>query len=137
MYADDNQMYVKGRDHETVGSRMKTHGQQALLWSTNNCLLANPDKFQSLNINPWKLDKDKSDKMLNINDLDIVNTELIKLLEVNIDDNLNFAKQISKLCTKARQKKVGVLSRLRNLIPSKAQLLLYKSFLLLYLTYCH
>ena len=75
--------------------------------------------------------------MLNINDLDIVNTELIKLLEVNIDDNLNFTKQISKLCTKARQKKVGVLSRLRNLIPSKAQLLLYKSFLLLYLTYCH
>lgn len=67
-----------------------------------------PDKFQSLNFNPWKLDKDKRDKMLNINDLDIANTELIKLLGVHIDDNLNFTEHISKLCTKASQK-VGVL----------------------------
>ena len=95
-----------------------------------------PDKFQSLNINPWKLDKDKRDKMLNINDLDIANTELIKLLGVHIDDNLNFTEHISKLCTKASQK-VGVLSCLQNLIPCKVKPLLYKSVILPYLTYCH
>ena len=78
MYADDHQIYAKGRDHETVGCRMKTQGQQALSWYSNNFLLANPDKFQSLNINPRKLDKDKGDKTLSINDLDIANTELIK-----------------------------------------------------------
>ena len=127
--ADDHQMYVKGRDHETVGCRMKTQRQQALSWySNNNFLLANPDKFQSLNINPRKLDKDKGDKTLRINDLDIANTELIKLLGVHIDENLNFTEHISKLCIKASQK-VGVLSRLRNLIPCKAKLLLYKSFI--------
>ena len=136
MYADDHQMYVKGWEHETVRRRMKTQGQQALPWYSNNFLLANPDKFQSLNINPRKLDKDKSDKTLSINDLDIANTELIKLLGVHIDENLNFTEHISKLCTKA-SKKVGVLSRLRNLIPCKAKLLLYKSFILPYLTYCH
>ena len=114
---------------------MKTHGQQALPWYTNNFLLANPDRFQSLNINPRKLDKDKSDKMLNINDLNIANQEII-LLGGHVDDNLNFTEHISKLCTKANQK-VGVLSRLRNLIPCKAKLLLYKSFILPYLTYCH
>lgn len=54
---------------------MKIHGQQALSWYTNNILLANPDKFQSLNINPWKLDKDKREKLLNINDLDIDSTK--------------------------------------------------------------
>ena len=83
-------MYVKGTDRETVRSRIKTHGQQALSWYTINFRLANPDKFQSLNINPWKLDKDKSDRMLNINNLDIANTELIKLLGIHMDDNLNF-----------------------------------------------
>ena len=51
-----------------------------MVWYSNNFLLANPDKFQSLNINPRKLDKDKSDKTLSINDLDIANTELIKPL---------------------------------------------------------
>ena len=129
-------VYVKGRDHETVGSRIKIHGQQALSWYTNNFLLANPDKFQSLNINPWNLDKDKRDKMQNINDLDIANSELIKLFGVHIDDNLNFTEHIGKLCNKASQK-VGVLSLLRNLIPCKAKLLLHKSFILPYLTYCH
>ena len=93
-------------------------------------------KFQSLNINPRKLDKDKSDKTLSINDLDIANTELIKLLGVHIDENLNFTEHISKLCIKAGQK-VEVLSRLRNLIPCKAKLLLYKSFIVPYITYCH
>ena len=136
MYADDHQMYVKERDHETVGRRMKTRSQRALSWYSNNFLLANPDKFQSLNINPRKLDKDRSDKTLSINELDIANTELIKVLGVNIDENLNFTEHISKLCIKASQK-VGVLSRLRNLKPCKAKLLLYKSFILPYLTYCH
>ena len=136
MYADDHQMYVKGREHETVRCRMKTRGQQALSWYSNNFLLANPDKFQSLNINPRKLDNNKNDITLSTNDLDIANTELIKLLGVHIDENLNFTEHISKLCIKA-SKKVGVLSRLRNLIPCKAKLLLYKSFILPYLTYCH
>ena len=137
MYADDHQMYVKGRDHETVRFRMKTHSQQALSWYSNNFLLANPDTFQSLNIYPWKLDKSKSNKTLRINDLlDIANTELIKLLGVHINENLNFTEHISKLSITANQK-VGVLSRLRNLIPCKAKLPLYKSFILPYLTYCH
>ena len=60
MYADDHQMYVKGGEHEIVRCRMKTQGQQALSWYWNNFLLASPEKFQSLNINPRKLDKDKS-----------------------------------------------------------------------------
>ena len=81
MYADDHQMYVKGWEHETVRRRMKTQGQQALSWYSNNFLLANPDKT------------------LSINDLDIANTELIKLLGVYIDENLNFTEHISKLCT--------------------------------------
>jgi len=69
MYADDHQMYVKGRDHETVGRRMKIQGQQALLWYSNNFLLANPDKFQSQH-QSTKTDKDRSDKTLSINELD-------------------------------------------------------------------
>ena len=76
---------------------MKTHGQQALSWYWNNFLLANPDRFQSLNIYPWKLDKSKSNKTLRINDLDIANPEKIKLLGVHIAENINFTEHISKL----------------------------------------
>lgn len=129
-------MTTKCMSKEGIRSRMKIHGRQVLSWYTKNFLLAGPHKFHSLNISPLNLDEDKRDEMLNINDLVIANTELIKLLGVHIDDSLNFTEHISKLCTKASQK-VGVLSRLRNFIPCKAKLSLYKSFILPYLTYCH
>lgn len=95
MYADDHQIYVKGKDHETVGHSLKTNGNQALSWYSNNFLLANPDKFQFLNINPRKLDRDKSDTTVSIDGIDITKAELMKLLGVCIDDNLNFTEHIT------------------------------------------
>lgn len=95
MYADDHQIYVKGKDHETVGHSLETNGNQALSWYSNNFLLANPDKFQFLNINPRKLDRDKSDTTLSIDGIDITKAELMKLLGVCIDDNLNFTEHIT------------------------------------------
>ena len=63
-------------------------------------------------------------------------TEHIKLLGVYIDESLNLTKHISETCTKASQK-VGVLVRLRNLIPCQAKLLLYKTAIMPHLTYCY
>ena len=57
----------------------------------------------------------------------------IKLLGVQIDEKLNFTSHKGELCTKASQK-VGVLVRLRNLIPCNAKLSLYKSSVLPHLT---
>ena len=66
----------------------------------------------------------------------IESTADISPLGVNMDEHLLFSKHISELRMKASQR-VGVLSRLRKLIPSEAKLLLYKSSILPYLTYCH
>ena len=62
--------------------------------------------------------------------------EQLKLLGVYIDENLNFAGHISESCTIASQK-VGILVSLRNVIPSNAKLMLYKTSILPYLTYCN
>ena len=61
-------------------------------------------------------------------------TNDIKLLGVNIDEHLVFSKHISDICVKASQR-IGVLGRLRNLIPTEAKLLLYKTSIMPYLTY--
>ena len=133
---NDHQLYVTGKTYEEVESTLVTQGQQALLWYRNNLLLANPDKFQALKINPRNIDADKKDSVLTIADDEIMKTEQIKLLVVNIDDNLNFTQHISEICTKASQK-VRVLMRLRNLIPYQAKLILYKTAIMPHLTYCH
>ena len=136
LYADDHQLYVTGKTYEEVESTPETQGQQALLWYRNNILSANPDKFQSLTINPRNIDADKKGNVLTIANNEIMKTEQIKLLGVNIDENLNFTQHISEMSTKASQK-VGVLMRLCHLITCQAKLLLYKTAIMPHLTHCH
>ena len=102
-------------------------------WYRDNFLLANTEKFQCLTINPRNIDSDKQIEALQIEDQIITNTSQIRLVGVEIDDKLNFTSYISNICIKASQK-VGVLMRLRNLIPCKAKLMIYKSSILPHLT---
>lgn len=60
----------------------------------------------------------------------------IKLLGVTIDNKLNFSGHINITCKKANQR-IGVLMRLKNLVPTVAKLHLFKAMILPYLTYCH
>ena len=55
---------------------------------------------------------------------------------VTIDNKLNFNEHINDACNKASQR-VGVIMRLRNLILTTAKLVLFKSAIFPYLTYCH
>ena len=99
-------------------------------WYGDNFLLANTEKFQCLTINPRNIDSDKQTEALQIEDQIVTNTSQIKLLGVEIDDKRNFTSHISNICIKASPQKVGVLLRLRNLIPCKAKLIIYKSSIL-------
>lgn len=59
----------------------------------------------------------------------------MKLLGVNIDSVLNFSSHIRELCRKTSQQ-IGVLRRLKNLLPTHAKLQLFKPAILPHLTYC-
>ena len=128
MYADDYQLYVTGSDYNIASSRLQYQGKLAMSWYRDNFLHANTEKFQRLIINPRNNDSDKQTEALQIEDQIISNTSQIKLLGVEIDDKLTFTSHISNICIKASQ--VGVLLRLRNLIPCKAKLIIYKSSIL-------
>ena len=60
----------------------------------------------------------------------------LKLLGVTLDSKLNYSSHISDICKKAGSK-VGVLNRLKKLVPTYALLQLYKAGVLPNLTYCH
>ena len=73
---------------------------------------------------------------IRLNNHDISITDSLKLLGVTIDSKLNFSEHINMICKIAGQK-IGVLMRLRNLIPTNAKLMLFKTAILPHLTYCH
>ena len=73
---------------------------------------------------------------MSIQGSEIESTEKLSLLGVTIDNKLNFNHHINNVCKKASQR-IGVLMRLKNLIPTEAKLQLYKAAILPHLTYCH
>ena len=66
----------------------------------------------------------------------IKTSETLKLLRVIKDSRLNFSEHVNSACKKASQR-IAVLMWLRNLIPIKDKLQLYKAAVLPHLTYCH
>ena len=76
------------------------------------------------------------DFALRIDDHEIASSDSLKILGVTFDNTIDFSKHISDICIKCSQK-VGVIMRLRKLIPTTAKLQLYKSAILPHLTYCH
>ena len=73
---------------------------------------------------------------ITVNGKDIMESDNLELLGVTIDCGLNFNLHISNVCKKASQR-IGVIMRLRNLIPTEAKLHLFKAAILPHLTYCH
>ena len=63
----------------------------------------------------------------------IEQTQSIKILGVHIDEKLNFGPHISEICKRV-SKQIGVLNRLKNLIPTNAKLQLFKSAIILLFT---
>ena len=133
MYADDHQLYSSSGLTSEVEKTLTDQAQAAANWYNRNFLMVNKEKFQALIIKR----KGKENEIIDIkvDNENIEQTSLLKLLGVNIDKYLNFIDHIKHISTKANQK-VGVLSRLRNLIPEKAKLQLFKSSILPHLTYC-
>jgi len=66
---------------------------------------------------------------------EVKSSDYLKILGVTIDNKLTFSEHTCDICKKTSCK-VGVLLRLRNLIPWSAKLQLYKSNILPHLTYC-
>ena len=89
---------------------------------TRVLLKCNQDKFQAMSLGPRHKKKEMN---LNIKDINIKSSPAIDILGVAINDELNFTKHINNVCIKGARK-VGVLMRFKNLIPTEAKLRIKK-----------
>ena len=130
-FADDHQLYCSSVDPDQVMNIINSDGDLTSKWYGDNFLECNLSKYQAIVIHnnfnaPFKFE---------INNNGIYPKDNLKLLGITLDDRLSFSEHISCICTKV-SKLIGVLMRLRNLIPTTAKLCLYKSAILPHLTYC-
>ena len=99
-------------------------------WYKSNFLEGNYSKYQAMII---ARDIQQTELVINNSKIDI--TDAFKVLGVIIDKDLNFTEHMSQVCLKT-SKMIGVLRRLKNLIPINAKLRIYKTAILPHLTYC-
>ena len=121
VYADDHQIYVKGEDMCTIVAKLQESATLATDWYDSNRLQGNLKKYQTMNIRNKRVNYDNK-ASITVNGKDIMESDNLELLGVTIDCGLNFYNfHISNVCKKSSQR-IGVIMRLRNLIPTEAKL---------------
>ena len=112
---------------------LNDQAQVAANWYSDNKLLANKEKFQAMVITK-KIGQDLPKIHLEVDNEEFEQMTCLKLLGVTTDHQLSFSER-AKHSYKSSQK-IGVLLRMKNLIPEKAKLHIFKTNILPHLTHC-
>ena len=135
-YPDDHQIYTTGESVKKAAEELKSETERVTRWYIVSLLKANPGEYQTIAIGTRSSKKELADELLlQIDNQVVKSSDKLTILRVTIDDKLTFSQQTKDISKRASQK-VGVLLRLRKLIPCSAKLQLYKSAVLPHLQYC-
>ena len=121
MYADDHQVHSAGQTANEVRDTINEEGKEVSKWYESDLLKGSFSKYQAISFGPKNKSKDLNIALMSST---IEQYPQITLLGVTIDDKLTFESHVSSICKKA-SRQVGVISRLRNMIPTKAKLQIF------------
>ena len=97
-FADDNTVAVACKNLNNLLRTLEKESESALDWFRTNNMIANPDRFHAI-IN--KRRKNAITHKLKIYNNEIETIKSVKLLDIEIDNQLSFNQHISKLYSKS------------------------------------
>ena len=137
MFADDHQLYLSDEDSEEVIDTLEKDGTTTANWYKKNYLSkGNLSKYKAMVMARKRYELDLYKRDLVIDNTEIYQEENFKFLGVILDKELNFTDHIATICN-ITSRKIGILTRMRKLIPIHAKLQIYKSAILPHLDYCN
>ena len=134
LYADDANIILTGANAHEIISKYRELSTVLSNWVACNGLMLNVRKtnymlFSNVNIG------DFSSYKPTINNIPIERKRVTKFLGVLIDEKLQWAHHIKSLSTKM-SRNCGILYKMKGILPPKAMLTLYHSFIQSHLNYC-
>ncbi len=129
-YADDTTVCCRGSDYNEVSNKLQTVVEIMINWFNNNHMKVNTDKFQMI-----VFEKEYHEHKITIGRNEITNQKSVKLLGLNVDNNLRFSDHILELCKKAGRK-VNVLARLSTQLDQNSKCALFYSYIISQFEYC-
>ena len=130
LYADDTTTYASDRDIVTLEISLNQDLNILVTWFSQNYLTVNSIKTQGM-----LLGSHTHVPKFFIGDTKVELANALKILGVNFDNKLTYREHISNMLKKVYAK-IGVLRRLKRLMPHNMSLSLYKAYLLPHLEYC-
>ena len=112
-YADDTTIYSYDKNRDNVIGRLEIDSSIIMQWFADNFIKLNTNKYHLFI--PGR--NFKQQVTVSIGDYVIENMEEGKLLDIVIDERLNFETHISKLCNKAGNK-FSALARISRFMDS-------------------
>ena len=129
-FADDTTPFVCNKNLSELLEKLEQNSELAIQWFENNYMKLNTDKCHLLMCghkyeHQWaQIGKDK-----------IWEEREVKLLGINIDNDLKFDQHISNICSKANMT-LSVLCRMKNILTFQQRRVLFKSFFEAQFKYC-
>ena len=131
-YADDNTISFSLSDFNKLIQVLQKERSTIINWFRINCMQANPEKFQAIGVGKRTHDMNLTIK---VSDTKINCEDVMKLLDVDIDYQLNFDQHISNLCRKEGQQ-LNFLKTLSPFLSRLNKLSIFHTFILSNYNYC-
>ena len=98
-FADDNTITAFEKDITLLKETLQNEAEIAIQWFKDNFIIVNPGKFLAMIINRFRKMENKPE--MHIDNKKIISEHSVKLLGIEIDNQLKFDNHISTLCRKA------------------------------------
>ena len=131
-FADDHTLSAAAKSLEKLKETLCNESNIAIDWLTNNDMIVNPSKFQSIILSK---SKESIKTALKIKEKTIQTQKEVKLLGINIDEKLNFDKHIGIICSRAGGQ-LNSLYRLRKFMSHSTIKASINSFVMSNFNYC-
>ena len=130
-FADDNTVYSCGTSISEITTNLENDLNTLLNWFYANGMVANPDKFQLMFLGLHE----KHKLRLNIEGVKISATKNVKILGIEIDNQLRFNKHVKTLCDKTNRK-ISAFRRLNMYLSKEQAMKLCSTVIISSVNYC-
>ena len=134
LFANDTCLLLANSSKLSLLSNMNSELTKLNLWCNNNYLTINPSKSSALIIPPKQENPRIVDPTLHLNNKPIAILNESKYLGIIIDNKLNFKSHIKSIEHKLARV-VGIMSKIKYILPRSAKLKLYYSLVHQHLLY--
>ena len=134
LFADDTTLLYSDSSLVNLTHKINLELNDISEWFAANKLSLNVEKTQFILFQKPRDNTDVENITLEINGKAINGTNFVKFLGVYIDEKMKWNEHISRKCSQI-SKAIGIMSKLKNMLPKQTLLTLYKSLVLPHMTY--